>query len=756
MSTGSIALTFETPDLTLTGSGVFDITEAFQSIIATNSQIKDEISLKIADIFRRIPAQDVADEWVRKIKKSFNFEDVKIDLTKEISKKTNELIKQITFDKIDIQPVNSTKPTKAAQTKTPSQPLVKEYNDKTFENFTKYIMTDKHFQGFIKFFTIDRNFQNFLKNFSGNISTFEKSTNKFIKGLSDNLSLSKTSSPTPTDTVFENSNAVVVSDFTTKALDKLSSIFSMDLGRKLNRKTDDETPVVKKDWMHNIMDKILPALGLAGLSRLPAALRGLVGPALLTGGLLWMAWDAIQGWLLSDEWGVSKIAGALGGAFGGAKSGIEGAYNGMLKGGLVGGGIGMMVGGPIGLVVGALLGAAVFGILGYIGGEKLAKKFDEIGVVISKWYDTDIAPIVNNWKKWMGDEFMPKLTNLWASFKVLAPAIGKLTEWSLKFGGLIITSTLELVVDTLEGTFRGLSDLGTWLGETSFAISNFVETNKDLHAWIRLFTFTMREQDWKTLNNEFKSAFQYFQQSVWDFTEGIKNIFKKTPNKTLDDLQKELKIATQKSDEKQIYLIGKQITQITEQTKLNTIPLDQLRLKRQKLDQLLFPEPRHIIDKLRLDEQIKELEQRAKNREVSPSFKNLPTKKSDKQEIINTQAFIDQPKTITYQPHNKDTLLTLDKTSVFAKPDDILGKTFESIKNQLTTLNNLTQQTVKSLDKHSEIFANLLSVNKDQLQLLPALASQPATNEKQFPLASNDNDRIYKYRNRIRSNLERV
>jgi hypothetical protein len=163
-----------------------------------------------------------------------------------------------------------------------------------------------------------------------------------------------------------------------------------------------------------------------------------------------------------------------------------------------------------------------------------------------------------------------------------------------------------------------------------------------------------------------------------------------------------------------------------------------------------------LIEKFQLDKQISELEDYTQKNTVSPSFKNRGTKQTVGPNVVPTQAIIDHPKQIIFQPAKQDKLYQMDKTSVFAKPDDILGKTFESIKNQLTTLNNLTQQTINRLDKHSEIFANLLSVNKDQLQLLPALASQPVTNEKQFPLASNDNDRIYKYRNRIRSNLERV
>jgi hypothetical protein len=119
---------------------------------------------------------------------------------------------------------------------------------------------------------------------------------------------------------------------------------------------------------------------------------------------------------------------------------------------------------------------------------------------------------------------------------------------------------------------------------------------------------------------------------------------------------------------------------------------------------------------------------------------------------IKGQAVIEQPKNITFQPANEDKLYTMDQTSVFAKPDDILGKTFENINKQLSSLNNQIQKNTKILIEHTEIFQKILDIDQQQLNMLPALASTPETNDKQFPLSNIESDRIYAYRNRIREN----
>ena len=97
----------------------------------------------------------------------------------------------------------------------------------------------------------------------------------------------------------------------------------------------------------------------------------------------------IYGFFKSDEWGVSKIAGSIGGIFGGTgEAGSFGNVSGnALKWGLIGAGLGSIVpviGTGIGFAAGALLGA----VLGWIGGDRIAKAVDAIsGWFEDKWND---------------------------------------------------------------------------------------------------------------------------------------------------------------------------------------------------------------------------------------------------------------------------------------------------------------------------------------------------------------------------------
>ena len=129
------------------------------------------------------------------------------------------------------------------------------------------------------------------------------------------------------------------------------------------------------------------ATGVVGkgfLAKMGPTLMKFIGPAALLAGLAMAIKDGVDGWFKSDEWGVSKLSGALGGLFGGTgKAGSFGNVAGnALKWGLIGAGLGSFVpiiGTGIGFALGALLGA----ILGYFGGEKIAKAIDAMG----KWFD---------------------------------------------------------------------------------------------------------------------------------------------------------------------------------------------------------------------------------------------------------------------------------------------------------------------------------------------------------------------------------
>ncbi|MEC7914637.1 MAG: hypothetical protein VX918_10260, partial [Chloroflexota bacterium] len=126
------------------------------------------------------------------------------------------------------------------------------------------------------------------------------------------------------------------------------------------------------------------AIGKGFLMKTGPHLMKFLGPAALLAGLAMAIKDGVAGWFMSEEWGVSKISGALGGLFGGTgEAGSFGNVTGnALKWGLIGAGLGSIVpvlGTGIGFMAGALLG----GILGWFGGEKIAKALDAIG----SWFE---------------------------------------------------------------------------------------------------------------------------------------------------------------------------------------------------------------------------------------------------------------------------------------------------------------------------------------------------------------------------------
>jgi hypothetical protein len=133
-----------------------------------------------------------------------------------------------------------------------------------------------------------------------------------------------------------------------------------------------------------------------------------MGPAAIAAGVAMMVKDGMAGIEKSEEWGTSKVSGALGGALGGVDKGFKGAFKNMGKWALIGAGIGSFV--PvIGTAVGGVIGAVVGAILGWIGGERIAKFFDGVGKWVSEKWDLIKAfpgkiwgAIVNTVKGWLG------------------------------------------------------------------------------------------------------------------------------------------------------------------------------------------------------------------------------------------------------------------------------------------------------------------------------------------------------------------
>ena len=153
--------------------------------------------------------------------------------------------------------------------------------------------------------------------------------------------------------------------------------------RKFTKKRPTATDVMKSGangvgalYIANTMERLLgktrgetdiDSSGLLGkfkdLTGVISALNGVVtqlGSIASVAGLAMVVSDAIKGWKMADEWGVSNIAGMLGSIVGGTSSGASGAVHGAIKYALLGA--------PFGLA-GILVGGLVGGILGFFGGE---------------------------------------------------------------------------------------------------------------------------------------------------------------------------------------------------------------------------------------------------------------------------------------------------------------------------------------------------------------------------------------------------
>lgn len=318
MNTGTIVLNFETPEINLTGTGEFDISETFNNIFTQNPAFNDSIVEKINDIFSNINPEKIATDWQKKIQDILNIKPQVVDIKNDISKNIEKILKSV-----NISDLMSNGLTKALQS-----------NDGILKSF---IQSQK------KNSNIDNTDGQQLKN----------------------------------DTIFKDTPEVIITDFSDVAYNKLNTIFDK-IGKKIE-KPNNETKSTSKNWFDKLLeDGIGGILKGLGISTIPALLANLAGPALLAGGLLWAALDGIKGWFLAEEWGVSNIAGAIGGALAGTGNGVENALYNAGKGALIGAGIGTMIGGPVGFIVGTLVGAAIGGILGYFGGEVVAKQVENI------------------------------------------------------------------------------------------------------------------------------------------------------------------------------------------------------------------------------------------------------------------------------------------------------------------------------------------------------------------------------------------
>jgi len=148
---------------------------------------------------------------------------------------------------------------------------------------------------------------------------------------------------------------------------------------------------------------LLPAGALAGATAMLGTGLSVLGavalPLVVVGAAMKAIYDGFVGWMSAEDWGVSKVSGALGGFFGGAADGgIANAFMNAGKWAIMGAAIGSVV--PVvGTIIGGLLGAAIGGILGFIGGKKLAEGFDAIGTWFKESFMAIWDVVMPDWVK---------------------------------------------------------------------------------------------------------------------------------------------------------------------------------------------------------------------------------------------------------------------------------------------------------------------------------------------------------------------
>lgn len=235
-----------------------------------------------------------------------------------------------------------------------------------------------------------------------------------------------------------------------------------------------------EDGMGEMLSGLFGGAGAGGLGgKLSGLLSGTAfGIGSLVVGLGWSIVEGVRGWINSEEWGVSNIAGAIGGFFGGqGDGGIKDAFAGAGRWALVGAGIGSIF--PVvGTIAGGLIGAALGGILGFIGGENIAKGLDGMGEKLSEL-----------WNSFLDSDFFSVMSNMFSSIfdLVISPfegaydqireVIGNIVDIAgdddksigAKIGGIvweIVSAGPRMIFGWFEGLGEGIINyIQDWFGE---------------------------------------------------------------------------------------------------------------------------------------------------------------------------------------------------------------------------------------------------------------------------------------------------
>jgi len=227
-----------------------------------------------------------------------------------------------------------------------------------------------------------------------------------------------------------------------------------------------------------------------------------------------------MGWVNAKEWGVSAMSGLLGGFLGGnAKGGVLNAVMNAGKFALMGFKLGSIFG-PIGAFAGLLGGAAIGGILGWFGGEKVAKSIDGVGNWLSEKWNTALEFIKTNWNTYIAEpwdkyiatplqELGEKITTAWQNKEELLRQ-GWETYVIKPIDDYIITPIKTLGAEISKKWDEGIGNLkNLWTKYVTDPLEeNIIQPVRDLAKW------------WEELKFEFPST-----KPIEDFFEAIRNFF---------------------------------------------------------------------------------------------------------------------------------------------------------------------------------------------------------------------------------------
>lgn len=108
MSTGTINLTFDTPDITLTGTGELDISNYISEMFYQNPALTQELASKISEVFKSVSSSDISTDYEQKLKDAFQVKSEPVNIKETVDKEIKKLFKDLKLDSKSIITSTST------------------------------------------------------------------------------------------------------------------------------------------------------------------------------------------------------------------------------------------------------------------------------------------------------------------------------------------------------------------------------------------------------------------------------------------------------------------------------------------------------------------------------------------------------------------------------------------------------------------------------------------------------------------------